>query len=120
MQDTYVCHFTGVEVNADEVVFVGATIPGVDAKYPMANTAEARAARKESAIAFHDSEANCNTCKFLQRTAHDKHWLAFLEGRCTNPNAEFEHHPYVHLFSDGVMKFHPDDPMHMPCYVSRW
>jgi hypothetical protein len=29
-------------------------------------------------------------------------------------------HPYRHLMNGDVMAFHPDDPMHMPCYESRY
>lgn len=76
-------------------------IPGV--KNPTPHTqAEARS--------FHESEANCNTCKYLKREKHEKDKNGFLYGRCGR-------NPFGHMF---VMKFHPEDPMHMRCYVSRW
>lgn len=56
--------------------------------------------------AFHENDANCNTCKHLQRVKHEKCKFGFLEGRCI-----------AHGMS---MRFHPDDPMLMPCYEPRW
>jgi hypothetical protein len=67
-------------------------------------------ASKEEARAFHETEANCNTCKHLKRVQHEKDRHGFLYGQCG-------HNPFGHMF---VMKFHPDDPMHMRCYVPRW
>ena len=116
----YLCRYTGVPVLAEDVVVVGATIPGVKARYFMANTEEARKAKKASGIAFHESEANCNTCAHLERVPHKKHWTGFVYGRCTSPNADKSVHPYKDREVDGVMMMHPDDPMHMPCYKSRW
>ena len=72
----------------------------------MANTPEAKAAKRQNDQWFHESEANCNTCKLLERTKHEKRKDGFLLGNCTN--------------TEKTLMFHPDDPMHMPCYVSRW
>lgn len=75
-------------------------IPGV--KHPAPHT-------KDEAAAFHASEANCNHCKHLLRVQHAKDPHGFLQGRCGS-------NPFGHMF---VMKFHPDDPMHMRCWEGR-
>lgn len=75
-------------------------IPGV--KNPTPHT-------KEEAAAFHANERNCNWCKHLVRVKHGKDPYGFLQGRCG-------HNPFGHMF---VMKFHPDDPMHMRCWEPR-
>ncbi len=69
--------------------------------------------------AFDESEGNCNTCKNLIRVTAPKCKFGFLKGVCA-------HHPSVlsdrnpNLWIDPIMRFHPNDPMHMACYVPRW
>jgi hypothetical protein len=86
----------------------------------MADTPEARAAKKRSEIDFHACEANCNTCSHLQRVVRPKNRAFLLYGQCTNPNTQKHLSPYASRFEGDVMVFHPDDHMGMPCYVSRW
>lgn len=116
----YQCWHTGVLVGPDDVQFVGAIVPGVRSLHPMAKTEKARAARKQSGIWFHESERNCNTCKYLERVPHEKSKAGFLYGRCTSEVSQQECSPYASRQEGDVMIFHPDDPMHMPCYESRW
>ena len=114
------CRYTEHLVWADVAIVIGATMPGVRARYVMAETVEAKAAHKASGIAFHEIEANCNTCRFLERVKRDKNRAAFLYGRCTSAEPKFEASPHFNRREGDVMVFHPDDPMSMPCYVSRW
>lgn len=100
------CRYTGDIVSADDANIVGAMIPGVKARYVIAPTTKAKIAHKESFIAFHESEGNCNTCKNLKRTKHSKSTDGFLSSICT--------------LNSVKVQFHPDDPLHMSCYKSRW
>ena len=102
--EVHTCRYTKKPVSVADGVIVGANIPGVKAAYLMATTTEAKEAKKQSDIWFHESEANCNTCKNLVRLKHAKRKDGALLGKCQH----------------GAQRFHPDDPMHMPCYVSRW
>jgi hypothetical protein len=115
---SYVCHWTGKTVSDDQVVWTGGVIPNVKARYPAAPGYEE--ARKESVRLFHESERNCNTCRYLSRVPHEKNKAGFLRGKCTNSERDLKEHPYRHLMNGDVMAFHPDDPMHMPCYESRY
>ena len=103
---TVVCRFTGIEVPESEAIRVGSTVPGVHADYWMANTPEALSAKKQWGILFHQNEANCNTCRHLERVKHTKDPAGFLKGKC--------------LRSLNSISFHPDDPMFNSCYESRW
>lgn len=115
----YRCRYTSSMVWADACEVIGSVVPGVKARYVIAPTIEARHAHKASGIAFHESERNCNTCLFLSRVPHAKS-AGFLHGRCTNAMAQVEASPYFNRMNGDVMVFHPDDPMHMPCYESRF
>lgn len=115
--EVHKCRFTGVPVSVVEGVVVGATIPGVKTKHLMANTPEAWAAKKQSDRWFAESEANCNTCKHLQRVAHEKSH-GFLQGRCTSDKQDVASLPYK--MRGDVMVFHPSDWMGMNCYEPRW
>jgi hypothetical protein len=50
----------------------------------------------------------------------DKRRDGFLFGKCKRAPSGKEASPYANRFEGEVMVFHPDDPMHMPCYASRW
>jgi hypothetical protein len=63
---------------------------------------------------------NCNTCRHLCRVKHEKNSAGFLYGRCASSSSNLDAHPYNHLMQDGIMAFHPDDLMGMPCYESRY
>jgi hypothetical protein len=99
------CHYTDSLVLATDVVPVVGAIPGTGVVGYMANTDAAIASHKAQVAAFHECEKNCNTCKHLNRAAHKKCQLGFLAGTCTQRAT--------------VFKFHPHDPMHMPCWESR-
>lgn len=116
----YRCRHTGVIVPAYDAIAIGATIPGVRARYFIAPTQSARRAMKESGVAFYDADANCNTCAHLIRVGHRKDPAGFLYGRCGSDTGRPADSPYADRHVGGVMVFHPDDPMHMPCYASRW
>ena len=114
------CRYTKVLLWPDDAVAHGATMPGVKARYFMASTPEARSAHKQAGIWFHESEANCNTCRFLDRVKRSKNAAGFLYGKCAGTAPRYEVSPYASRQEGDVMVFHPDDAMHMPCYVSRW
>lgn len=103
--EVYVCHATGRLVWASSARFVGAAMPGVKARYVVEASDDATVRLKASGIAFHESDANCNTCARLVRDPSERRAHAPLRGHC-------------HLQSS--LTFWPDDPMHMPCYESRW
>lgn len=69
--------------------------------------------------AFDESEANCNTCTHLRRVAAPKCKAGFLTGFCDHPFRVAQRTPQI-LPHPDTMRFHPNDPMHMPCYVPRW
>lgn len=116
----YRCFYTGAMVSAGNSAITGAMIPGVKARYVMGSGDAAKLARKASSVAFHELDANCNTCKHLQRVAHEKSRAGFVLGMCGNKLADRSSHPYRDRERDGVMMIHPDDSMRMPCYESRW
>jgi hypothetical protein len=74
--------------------------------------------RKRDRYLFDVSEANCNTCIHLLRIKHEKCATGFLQGKCKSIPIN---HPYQHRFKDydDNMIFHPNDPIHMECYVHR-
>ncbi|MBA3622877.1 MAG: hypothetical protein H0W48_00100 [Methylibium sp.] len=111
----YRCQYTGKEVAFGEHIYLGACIPQVRGAYVCHTSA--KDAYRDSKRCFDEFEANCNTCQSLERVPHDKG--ALMRGRCTNPTAAFDAHPYRDLARDGVMVFHPDDHMGMPCHQPR-
>lgn len=105
--EVYKCRFTGDLVSGDAAQTVGPFIAGVDAVYVMGTGAKAKAAMKVSRANFDESEANCNTCKHLDRVNKGKVAGGFLYGKCKARKQL------------GVMQFHPNDPMHMECWQAR-
>lgn len=99
----YACHWTGRIVNALDAVISGGFYPGVKSRYIAVK--DHQQAKKESHAAFSEMDANCNTCKNLDRIKHDKDKAGFLYGVCK-----------MNLKS---VKFHPDDWMGMSCWESR-
>ena len=88
-------------------------MPGVKARYP--TTKGGLDVRKINVQWFNEFEQNCNTCKNLTRVPHAKRLDGLLLGRCSAKNkASTGYSEYA-----GVIKFHPDDSMHMPCYEPR-
>lgn len=100
------CRYTNEEIDIKNAIKIGATISGVDAIYYMKNTLEVREMHKQQQVAFHKFDSNCNTCSFLERVKHNKCKTGTLKGKCLKYNKD--------------IKFHPDDPMFMSCYKSRW
>ena len=116
----YRCHYTFDLVWADVAAFVGATLPGVRARYVVSPGNIPLAAHKAQGIRFHESEANCNTCFHLGRVAHAKTPSKFMHGKCRAQHPHHESNPYFGRMDGEVMIFHPEDWMGMPCYQSRW
>ena len=116
----YACPYTGARIIKDFAVKVGPIMPNLPAgagQKMIANTDAAKGAHKQSIRWFHESEANCNTCFYLERVPHVKRFGdSFLYGKCKNQNHAKPPYPV----RDGVMMFPPDDPMHMICYEPRW
>jgi hypothetical protein len=61
---------------------------------------------KQSRWLWDEQDANCNTCKNLQRVKAPRSKDGLLTGNC----------PAKNIYQ---LKFHPDDPMHMPCWKPR-
>ena len=113
--EVYRCHWTDLPVSVAEMVITGGFMPGVKARY--FSHPDHKEAKKRSYEAFADlSERNCNTCKNLIREKTTKDAAGFLYGKC----AINSDHPKIYGMIGNVMKFHPDDPMHMKCYESRF
>ena len=101
----YACRYTKVPVWPEAKV-VGGFFGGTGFQDLMADSDDALRLRKEEVVAFHESEGNCNTCRLLVRVPHEKNYAGFLDGRCGRDN--------------HVVRFHPEDPLHMKCYSSRF
>lgn len=114
-EQVFAGRYSGALVKASECIAFGPVIPGVKSKYFDAKGTECL--HKESKRLFNETDANCNTCKHLRRIDHAKNTAGFLYGKCLSRIDES--HPYKHLEKDGVMSFHPDDAMLMPCYEAR-
>lgn len=112
------CRYTGELFDASTGIIRGPTIPNVAVAYlDGPNSAKLHA---ENVALFHENDANCNTCRNLERVKHPKEPSGFLYGRCSSPVGKPSASPYADRTHNGVMIFHPDDPMLMPCYESRW
>lgn len=111
--EVWECHWSKRLVTADQAVLTGSFLPGAHWKFVAAPGFEE--ARRQSYIAFADSEANCNTCRHLERLPSRKTADGLLKGRCKAIPIK---HPYP--IRDGVITFPPDDCMLMECYESRW
>lgn len=102
----YECRYTKKPVNSQECIFIGAVLPQVNCTYVCAK--DAMDAFKYSKAALNEMDANCNTCKFLERLAFQKQSPAsVMHGVCN-------HHPYK-----IKVTFHPDDHMSMKCWKAR-
>lgn len=113
------CFWTGKLVSADIAVITGGFMPGVKSQF-IAHP-DHHQAKRDSYIAFADiCERNCNTCKHLERAKQEKNRAGFLYGFCKSENSKKHTSPYADREKDGLMVFHPDDPMHMDCYESRF
>ena len=111
------CFVTGVLVSAVDAVPVGARIPGLKARNFIAPGEVARTAWLSEGRSFHESEANCNTCAHLERVP-SRERDGFLLGMCSCGKGRTDLIPYSKP-DFRTIKFHPEDPMHMPCYLAR-
>lgn len=125
----YIGHWTGEWVWADEAVLTSGFYPGVSAAYVDRRGFEA--ARRSDYIAFAENERNCNTCRHLRRIPHGKDHAGWLHGICESKHPQFQQGhldsyglqrqwSVPQVLQDGSISFHPDDPMHMACYASRF
>lgn len=104
--------WTGRLVWASEAVFGGTIIPQVNGVHVDVQGFEPH--RKASFILRCEHDANCNTCKHLERVPQKSKGL--MVGICKSTPIS---HPYG--FRDkGMILFHPDDFMGMECYESRY
>lgn len=101
-------------LSINNAVIIGSTIPGLNIQYLIHKDKLER--HKLSVKRFHESEQNCNTCKFLTRINHLKSSSGFLHGKCENTVCNNN----LYGSTKEHMIFHPDDPMHMECYQPRW
>ncbi len=100
------CWQSGRFICESDLMIVGGNIPNSNCKFPIHK--ESILIYKDSCKLFEISEANCNTCKFLQRIKHEKSTDGFLKGKCTKKGID--------------LKFHPNDPMwyiNNDCYIHR-
>lgn len=74
--------------------------------------------RKLSRKLFDQYEANCNTCIHLQRIKHAKNSSGFLYGTCKSTPTSSQYYT-IKIDDSGVIRFHPEDPMFLPCYSPR-
>ena len=68
--EVYLCQYSKQPVTADKAIFLGPLIPSVSGTY-VCHT-NGIDARKQSKKNFDEMDANCNTCKSLMRTHHEK------------------------------------------------
>jgi hypothetical protein len=109
----YKGHYTGIPVPIQDAVTVGAMLPGLKARY--FDIIDHQSEKKFSQQCFNENDANCNTCKHLQRVKHEKNSAGFLYGKCAIDSKEPRQYPTT----DGVMMFHPDDYAGMECWEAR-
>ena len=101
--EVYICQYSKKLVSVDKAIFLGALIPSVSATFVC--HPDGKEARKQSKKNFDEMDANCNTCKNLERIQHKKCTAGFLQGICK--------------IQDVKIKFHPDDWMGKECWESR-
>ena len=110
------CHYTGGRFFRNEGISLGAVIPQAPYSrlcHPLANET-----RKRSVRIFHESEQNCNSCKFLERVPFDKQVFittGLMPGKCLNENRK-----PVYPQEGNQILFAPDDWMGQECYQSRF
>ncbi len=97
-------HWTREPLRPEEIMASPGFFPGVKGFYP-ANRSTEKQARQECRNIFDELEANCNTCRLLQRRTHSKHPQGFLFGICSKTQED--------------LIFHPDDPLDKKCYERR-
>lgn len=108
----YLCPYTGKSVELKNAILLGPILPSVSGSYVC--HPDAVQERKKSVEYFNESEANCNTCKNLERVQHDKKKGGFLLGKCLKKVTE-----HIYPMKGEVFMFHPEDPMGMKCWEGR-
>lgn len=71
---------------------------------------------KESAAAFNEIDANCNTCVQFHRLPHQREPARFLRGECHKAPRS---HPLMYRRSGNEFWVHPADFMGMGCWEPR-
>jgi hypothetical protein len=71
-----------------------------------------KATYMEGVVAYEEAEANCNTCKHLQRV----HLVPY---GWQNGKRDDKGNACPKFATYGRPSFHPEDPMWMPCWESR-
>lgn len=102
--EVYLCQYSKQPVSADKAIFLGPLIPSVSGTF-VCHPEHGPSARKQSKIWFDEMDANCNTCKNLMRTHHEKRKDGQLEGICKK--------------NETRIRFHPDDWMGNECWEPR-
>lgn len=111
--EVHKCGWTGRLVSIADAVISGGFYPGVKSSFLAVK--DHHEAKRYSKACFDESEGNCNACKHLIRVKHEKNRAGFLHGKCAIQSQK----PQIYPMAGDVMMFHPDDPMHMPCWTSR-
>jgi len=102
--EVFVCQYSKKLVSTDKAIFLGALIPSVSVTF-VCHPEYGPPARKQSKIWFDEMDANCNTCKNLERIQHKKCSAGFLQGVCK--------------VSGEKIRFHPHDWMGKKCWEQR-
>lgn len=114
----YYCHYTQEPLSLNEIEWVGTFIKiGYPIKIPIKNTKDVKQMYRNSRINFDIHDANCNTCKFLDRIKKSD-TAGFMYGKCSNINGDIKLIPYKSE-EENVIVFHPNDAMNMKCYQHR-
>ena len=109
-------HWSKSLVWPDEVIYLGPVLP--QAPYCYVDGPEGKAARAEDVRLFDESEANCNTCRWLRRLPFVKDGSGLMPGRCDGPAPAWSVHPYPPR-AGSPMRFAPEDWQGMPCWEAR-
>lgn len=109
----FIGHYSEELVWAQDAKYFGPVMPQATNCYVDGKNGDI--ARKKSALIFNEFEANCNTCRHLERVPSKRGGL--LYGKCQSHPIE---HPYIRgPYKGGAFAFSPDDHMGMKCYQPR-
>lgn len=101
--EVYQCHYSKKPVSTDRSINLGPLMASVSGTYIC--HPDGTEARKQSKKNFDEMDANCNTCKNLERKKHAKRKDGQLVGVCK--------------LNNEPLLFHPDDYMGMECWKCR-
>ena len=101
--EVYICQYSKKPVSTDSALMLGPLMANVSGTYVC--HPEGFHSRVDSKKNFDEMDANCNTCKNLQRIPHEKRKDGQLVGVCK-------------LKSEQLL-FHPDDWMGKECWEAR-